>query len=53
VIHVNDGESDNVDCGHDRDIAIVDLGDLDHVRNCEVVIQQAPNPHDNQQETGS
>ncbi|MGA8804803.1 MAG: hypothetical protein WB866_08940, partial [Solirubrobacterales bacterium] len=53
VIHVNDGESDNVDCGRDRDIAIVDLGDLDQVRHCEVVIQRAPNPLDDQQETGS
>ena len=53
AIHVNDGESDNVDCGRDRDIAIVDLGDLDHVSHCEVVIQRAPNPLDDQQETGS
>jgi hypothetical protein len=53
VIHVNDGESDTVDCGRDRDIAIVDLGDLDSVRDCEVVIQRAPNPQDDQQETGS
>ena len=53
VIHVNDGESDTVDCGRNRDVAIVDLGDLDHVRNCEVVIQRAPNPQDDQQEIGS
>ena len=50
VIHVNDGESDTVDCGRDRDVAIVDLGDLDKVSNCEVVIQRAPNPQDDQQD---
>ena len=38
---------------HDRDVAIVDLGDLDHVSNCEVVIQRVPNPQDDQQETGA
>ena len=53
VIHVNDGESDTVDCGRDRDVAIVDLADLDHVSNCEVVIQRAPNPTDDQQENGA
>jgi hypothetical protein len=50
VIHVNDGEADNVDCGRDRDVAFVDLGDLDQVSNCEVVIQRPPNPQEDQQD---
>lgn len=42
LIIANDGEKDVIDCGPGKDEAVVDLGNLDKIENCEEIVELPP-----------